>query len=95
MQLQDFISRDSWFFFQSLKISTEFLVIPASEWDSLLEYQSAKAKVQSIKVVNDSAERGVKLASDFLHTARDESRFQKMLQIVEKSRNEKPDQRKV
>ena len=47
-----------------------------------------------LKVVNDSAERGVKLAADFLEAARSEGRFQDILQVVEKSRADTPDQRK-
>ena len=45
-------------------------------------------------MVNDSAEREVKLTSDFLNTARKEEQFQSVLQVVEKSRKDTPDQRK-
>ena len=50
--------------------------------------------VKNLKVCNDSAERGVKLAGDFLDSATKETRFQNVLQVVENERKRVPDQRK-
>ena len=44
-------------------------------------------------VVNDGAERGVKLCNDFLSQAKREDRHQNILQVVENDRNMRPDQR--
>ena len=41
--------------------------------------------MKSLPVINDSAERGVKLTSDFLHSASKEENLQNVLQVVEKS----------
>ena len=40
----------------------------------------AKLVIDHIKVVNDAAERGVKLAQDFQEAARKEKRYQNVLQ---------------
>ena len=52
-----------------------------------------RAKKDHLLVVNDAAERGVKLAYDFVDAAKSEGRYQNILQVVENSRAEKPDQR--
>ena len=59
------------------KMSTTFLYKPLSGWDLDPDYISAKETVMNIRVVNDSAGRGVKLANDFLKKAKTESQFQK------------------
>ena len=46
-----------------------------------------------MRVVNDSAERGVKLASDFNKASHSEERFQQVLQVVVNSRHGMPDLR--
>ena len=94
LQLKDLISTDSWFFFNCLGIDAEFLNHPAITWETYPGYVEAKARVKNLHVVNDSAERGVKLTSDFDNTARKEEQFQSVLQVVEKSRKDTPDQRK-
>ena len=47
-----------------------------------------------MKCVNDAAERGVKLGSDFRPAAKSESHFQNVLQNVEQNRNDIPNLRK-
>ena len=69
-----------------MKIETSFLNNPAGEWASDEFYLAAKAKVKQRLVVNDLAERGVKLTSDFLASAKIEDRFQSNLQVVECNR---------
>ena len=44
-------------------------------------------------VVNDGAERGVRLCHDFISQARREDRHQQILQVVENNRNQQPNQR--
>ena len=94
LQLEDLVNEDSWFFFTALKINPSFLSYPSFIWSTFPEFEEAKATIQSLPVINDSAERGVKLASDFLHNARKEANLQNLLQVVEKNRKDKPDQRK-
>ena len=40
------------------------------EWETNQSFQEAKLAVESFPVVNDAAERGVKLCHDFIETAR-------------------------
>ena len=53
---------------------------------------NAKLVIDHIKVVNDAAERSVKLAQDFQGAARKEKRYQNVLQVVENSRKLIPGQ---
>jgi hypothetical protein len=76
-----------------MKISSGFLEKPVQEWKSD-DYVNAKNIVDNIRVVNDSAERGVKLVNDCIKSAKKEDRFQQILQVVENSRHCLPDQRK-
>ena len=64
-----------------------------NDWIADPEYHAAVDIVQNIRVVNDSAERGVKLANDFLKSAKCEEKYQQILQVVENSRHSLPDQR--
>lgn len=93
-QLSSFIGKSSWQFFRILNISTDFLQLPSSEWQTAPSFLDGLATVRNIRVVNDSAERGVKLSSDFLSTAQIEKRYQNVLQVVENDRGKIPDQRK-
>ena len=54
-----------------------------------------KTIVQSLQVVNEAAERGVKLCHDFLGVTMDKERFQDVLQVVESLQKKVPDQRKL
>ena len=47
-----------------------------------------------MSVVNDAAERGVKLASDFVSSSKNENTFQKNLQFIEKHRTDVPNLRR-
>lgn len=72
-----------------MQLNVSFLPLPVNKW------QSNEAYIASlVNVVNDGAERGVKLASDFIDTARDDKHFQDVLQIVEDDRKAVPDLRR-
>lgn len=94
LDLSIFIGVDSWSLFTILEIDPGFLDMHPEKWNSDPQYIKAKAVVDSLSVVNDGAERGVKLAHDFLHTARKESNLQNILQVVENDRASLPNQRK-
>lgn len=86
LNLNDFIGQDSIQFFNMLKIDKSFLIQPVEAWPTNTSYQSAKSVISSLKVVNDCAERGVKLGADFLKSAKIEKRYQDVLQTVENDR---------
>jgi hypothetical protein len=85
--LSRYVGIDSWSFFKIMKIKSDFLCKSLTDWESDDGYKKAKLIVNSISVVNDAAERGVKLGYDFLGTAVKEERYQRVLQVVENSRH--------
>ena len=82
-------------FFSILDLSHEFLHISADQWAENEEYKSMKQIIENLQVVNEAAERGVKLCHDFLGVTKNEKRFQDVLQVVESSRKQVPNQRKL
>ena len=92
--LSDFAGSDCWAFFRILRINPEFLHLPVNEWVSNQAFLHGKEVVAALCVVNDAAERGVKLCHDFLGSSKKESNLQNVLQVVENSRGRLPNQRK-
>lgn len=93
ISLADFVGQDSWLFFRILNLDRQFLEHPVETWTDNVSYNEAFAVVRALRVVNDSAERGVKLAADFLPRAKIEKKYQAILQVVENDRHGKPSQR--
>ena len=93
-RLADLVSGDSWFMMNSLDIDTSFLELPVSEWQQTDAYIDGQRKEHSVNVVNDCAERGIKLTSDFLSAGRSEKHFQNVLQVAEHDRKRKSNLRK-
>ena len=60
-----FIGQASHFFFRVLHLDASFLSLPAEQWPELNAYCHAKKIVESLKVVNDSAEHAIALATAF------------------------------
>jgi hypothetical protein len=92
--LSDFVGSASWHFFNLMEIDISFLTLPIEAWVSSNAYNNAQTRLKSLLVVNDAAERGVKLASDMLDCARMESRYQATLQVTESHRNGWKNQKK-
>jgi len=93
-KLADFVTQDSWFMFSLLGLDTDFLTEEVSEWMRLPSYLSSATNIGAINVINDCAERGVKLSADFTDAARTEEHFQNVLQVVETDRKGRPNLRK-
>ena len=82
--LSDFVTERSMNLFTALKIDPTFLTDDPATWPSRPAYVDAKQKVVSMKVINDCAERAVKLATDFNNAlTNDETQRQLLFQIVE------------
>lgn len=92
--LSDLVERDSWFTFHILKLNPDFLSEDVTDWPESAAFQDSKTNLQALNVINDSAERGVKLSSDFLAAAKSEEHYQNVLQVVEENRKQKPNLRK-
>ena len=92
--LADLLGHDSWLTVEILKLDVSFLDLPVFECEETESYSNGLKKIKNIKVLNDSAERAVKLTTDFIDKARSEDHFQNILQVVEKERKTTPDLRK-
>ena len=61
-----------------------FLTIPPEQWNDNEDYRRGKNRVKNLRVVNDTAERGVKLFDDYNKLlTNDEEEKQFLLQVVE------------
>jgi len=82
--IEQFVTRRSLNLFESLRLPQDFLSAPVNTWTTREDYQAACKTVHALKVVNDCAERSVKLATDFneVLTKNDEQR-QLLYQVVE------------
>lgn len=95
MEITRFYYRKYIFFFKRFQIATSFLQKDPSEWKKDKEYTAAKAMLSTLQVVNDHAERGVKMFQDFnkILTRNEESK-QFLLQVVAGYRKKYPDHSK-
>ena len=94
-ELWDFVQPSSWEFFDILQVEADWLTRPLVEWEDSEGYRKARQFVRTVKVVNDAAERGIKLASDYAKSlTKDTKMRQKIFQAVEYHRMVKPDVRK-
>ena len=65
-------------------------------WNNLQPFQDVNTAVQSLSVVNDSAERSIALMSVFNDSiTKSEKEMQKLIQVVEENRKRIPDTRKT
>src|SRR6218665_1570659 len=93
--LADLVGRDSWYTFETLKLDSTFFNKGVSDWESCDEYLAAITSTESLNAINDGAERGVKLSSDFLSASKSEGYYQDVLQVVEQDRHRKSNLRKL
>ena len=84
-----FVTRRSLNLFESLRLPQEFLAaaVNVNTWTERADYNATQKTVRALKVVNDCAERAVRLATDFneVLTKNDEQR-QLLYQVVEHHR---------
>ena len=94
--LNDFVTLNTKQLFIALDIPLNFLHLHPSRWDTNGEYMYGRCKINSLKVVNDAAERGVALVQSFnaLITNQEEQK-QYLLQVVEQHRKEFPNANKA
>ena len=73
----------------------DWLALPPSKWDTSLDYIRFRDFVRTVKVINDCAEWGVKLATDYSKSlTKDSLERSKIYQVVEAERRAKPDTKK-
>lgn len=92
----EFVSPNTLQFFNRFEMDTSFLNEPSSEWEKNEEYPKMKKVAEKIKVVNDCAERGVKLIEEYnTKLSTDEDQKQYILKVVSEYRKKYPDCRKT
>lgn len=78
-----FINSNSLQFFERFNIETGFLQLDSTEWFKDPEYLRGLEIVKNLRVVNDTAERAVKLAEEYVNIlARSEEEKQYVIQVV-------------
>lgn len=82
--LSHFVTPRTMKFFHRLGIDIDFLKADPSEWNERTDYKAGILVCQQITVVNDAAERAVKLITDFNRSLTyDEEGKQYLIQVVE------------
>jgi len=77
MTLDNFVTCNSMSLFHQLSIPTDFLSTGPNLWTADEQYHVAQAKVSSLQVVNDHAERGVAFIQDYnCRCTKDEEQLQ-------------------
>lgn len=94
-KLSDFVTSNTYKILSLLNVSLSFLEENPCLWENNEEYVKGKKKIDSIRVVNDAAERGVKLISDFNNIlCNSEEQKQFLLKVVEQHRQQFPNTNK-
>ncbi|KAJ8400550.1 hypothetical protein AAFF_G00393190 [Aldrovandia affinis] len=88
--LADLANPECLFGMHQLHVVPAFLSLDVEDWATSAAFQAGAANVRTVNVVNDCAERGVKLTSDFVAAARSEQHLQNVLQAVEHDRSKQP-----
>ena len=63
--LADLAGPESYLLFEISTVSIEWLLKPVLSWPALKDFQVVDAYIKSLKDVNDIAETGVKVMSDY------------------------------
>lgn len=93
--ISHFVSSRTKIFFNRLSIDASFLQVDPSEWSQRDDYCGGKRVCQHLNVVNDAAERAIKLITDFNRSLTyDEEDKQFLLQVVEHYRKLYPSHNK-
>ena len=86
--ISDFICKDSYEFFKRMKIDTTFLEKNPSKWAKERNYIYGLKVVKNLRVVNDTAEREVKLVTEFNNLlTKDEQQSQYLLPVIKDYRS--------
>ena len=94
-RLHDFVTKSTKKFFQILGLPDSFLDTDPDTWVTNPSYLQAEEVVRELRVVNDTAERGVALMQEYNGLlTKDEEQTQFALQVVQEHRKLYPDCRK-
>jgi len=90
------VTKNTRLFFEILTIPDSFLEADPETWVTNTDYLQAEAVVHELRVVNDTAERGVALMQEYnALLTKDEEQTQFALQVVKEHRKLYPDSKKA
>ena len=90
-ELVDLLTPHCFKFFSILGLGYQWLAKNPDLWEEEQEFRAARDFVKTVKVTNDIAERGVKIASDYAHILTKDDKIRSMiLQGVEMCRKKYP-----
>lgn len=82
--IEQFVSMETKLFFERFKVDQEFLKSNSADWEGIASFIEAKEIIGQLRVVNDTAERGVKLMEEYNSLiTKDEEQKQYVLQVVQ------------
>lgn len=82
--LNDLFSKNTKRLLNRFEIPTDFLERDPSTWNDLEEYRKGKEIIQNLKIVNDCAERGIKLVQDYHEKiTKDEEQRQYLFKVIQ------------
>lgn len=94
-QISDLATVNTNSFFKTLGLSTDFFDLPVDMWHTSESYRRGKHVVDSLSVINDHAERVVKLFQDYNRSVtKQEQGFQNLLVNVAEHRKTLPNYQK-
>ena len=95
-ELHQLVAASSTSAFRCLGVDVGLLIQDPASWSDSPLFEKAKSAVDSIKAVNDSAERSVALMSSYNESiTKNETKMQRLLQFVEDHRKRIPDYKKT
>lgn len=93
-KMHKFVTKNTRKFLEDFGVNIDWLQIDPELWPTDENYKNARNYFQKLNVVNDSAERNLRLVDTFNQSFKSEDEFQQLLQIVEKHRREYPNAKK-
>ena len=89
-KLSNFVSEKSWLVFDLLGLEgdQEWLQTPVSMWEMFADFRKFKEFAENVSVVNDLAERGMHLITEFASMCDNKEERQALLQVVEQHRQQ-------
>lgn len=92
LKLSDSVMSGSHYLFDKFGFGKSWLAKPIQEWKECEDFKEMSEFFRNLLVTNDSAERGVKLVSEYAQIlTKDPEERQDILQCVEQDRTEVPD----
>ncbi|KAJ8686720.1 hypothetical protein QAD02_022514 [Eretmocerus hayati] len=92
--MDSFINSPSLRFFERFQIKTDFLQLRVESWDTNPDFLDGLEVVLKLRVVNDTAERAVKLTEEYINRTKDEELKQALLLTIPQYKRAHPDANK-